>query len=88
MRTHTVFTLLDNSKHDTIAAAKDYCQEQMGAELRTLIVETKDASYYKQVLAIVVQKKYDREILSYVSWRQELDELEAYEASQDSITYS
>lgn len=80
MKTHTVFTLLDGSKHDTIEKAKEYCLEMMGAETRNMLQSIFDTnSLYKAALNLVAEKKYDKAIGLYVQWRKEHDALEAYE---------
>jgi len=79
MQTHTVFTLVDGSRHDDINKAMNHCEEAMGAETRDMlyhIFETR--SVYKAALALVADKKYDKAIFEYVRWRQEHDALVAY----------
>lgn len=82
MKTHTVFTLLDGSRHDTIEKAKEHCLEQMGAETRSMLCDIIYAgpfSEYKAALKLVSEKKYDTAIILYMRWRAEHDELELYE---------
>lgn len=86
MKTHTVFTLLDGSRHDTIEKAKEHCLEQMGAETRDMlqsILDTRPAMVYTAALNLVAHKKYDKAIMIYVQWRKEHDALELYEKGGD-----
>ena len=84
MKTHTVFTLLDGTRHDTIEKAKEHCLEQMGAETRNMLVDIAcggNFGEYKAAIKLVSEKKYDKEILLYVAWRKEHDELELYDTN-------
>lgn len=86
MKTHTVFTLLDGSRHDTIEKAKEHCLEQMGAETRDMlqsILDSRPAMVYTASLNLVAHKKYDQAIMLYVQWRKEHDALELYEKGAD-----
>lgn len=84
MKTHTAFTLLDGSQHDSLKKAKEYCLEQMGAELRLFAFEKADYQYvYKMLLDIVAYKKHDKAIFAYCAWRKEHDALEAFERGED-----
>lgn len=79
MKINTRYMLFDNTEHDTIKQAKEYCLEKMGAAVRTLLYETKDKSVIKQTLDIVSEAKYDNDIFEYCRYRKEHDLLVRYE---------
>lgn len=82
MTTHTVFTLRDGSRFDTIEKAMNHCDEMMGAETRDMLDDilcSHPALIQVPSLKLVADKKYDEAIFEYVAWRKERDELEAYQ---------
>ena len=87
MRTHVVFTLIDGSRHDTAKAALDHCEEQMGAETRDLLYEIPTRSVYKNALALVIDRKYDKAIFEYVKWRNEHSEILTYLQETNQVVF-
>lgn len=84
MKTHTVFTLLDGSQHDSLKKAKEHCLEMMGAETRDMLYDIMSQKMiYSAALKLVSDKKYDNAIKTYLAWRKEHDALETYEAGDD-----
>lgn len=80
MQTHTVFTLIDGTRHDKIEKAKEHCLEQMGAETRDMLQGILDTnSVYKAALQLVSDQKYDKAINEYSKWRNEHDALVNYD---------
>lgn len=82
MNTHVVFTLRDNTRHDTLKAARNHCEEMMGAATRDMLVELMQGGrpLQREALSLVIDKKYDESIFEYVAWRKEMNELEDYES--------
>ena len=81
MNTHTVFTLRDGSRFDTIEKALNHCDEMMGAETRGMLDDilcSHPAMVQIPALKLVIEKKYDEAVFEYVAWRKEKDELEEY----------
>jgi hypothetical protein len=83
MKTHTVITLLNGSEFTDIKKALNHCEEMMGAEMRSFVDESVNTqSLYKQMLKIVIDKKYDETFKTYMQWREEHDALIAYIKSE------
>lgn len=84
MKTHTVFTLRDGSRHDTSNKAKEHCLEMMGAETRNMLDELIFTQYLqKAALKLIDEKKWDKDIREYIAWRDEHDALLRYEEEDD-----
>lgn len=84
MRTETLFTLRDGSTFTDINKALNHCQEQMGAETRTMLQSIMDARMiYSAALQLVVDKKHDSAIRLYIAWRDEHDLLLQHQTKED-----
>lgn len=84
MKTHTIFTLRDGSRHDTFKAAQNHCEEMMGAETRDMLVELMQGGrpLHREAINLVIEKKYDKAIFEYVAWRGEMQQLESFERGE------
>ena len=79
----TGYRLVDGSTHTTMQAALNHCDEQMGAEMRTMLEELAVNTVYKSALRLVAEKRYDTAIHAYVKWRAEKAELERIQNKED-----